>query len=390
MLNEIPIWLHYLRYAIPTGCLLLLFMMIRPIVRTYKIMRATAEISKNKSIRALAGSAVDVSVIIPTYNEGGWLSKTAESILRAKTDLRYEILVVDDGCTDGSVQAVATKDKIRVVPTGGKELGCVLARNIGARAASGRYLCFLDSHVLVHDHWLDYLRETSDAYLDGALVSGNLPDVEHYPLSEELDKNQFGYTISNCLLVPGWHYYGRSYAAKPYLEPLTPGGLMFSHKRHFAHLGGFNPLLRKWGAVDTQISLQNYCLGGENVVDPRVVVYHYYKNTPGKQRTFTVTREQHTFNRLHVAFTYFPHEYYVKVREALLKIRAPSRAIAEIESTEHRRFVTKLQSLFVRRFEDWIAQFAIELSKFQQDFESVVGPETATDVPKNESSLAGG
>jgi len=44
----------------------------------------------------------DVSIVIPTYNEGDWLRKTIESIARAKTKATWEIIVIDDGCTDGS------------------------------------------------------------------------------------------------------------------------------------------------------------------------------------------------------------------------------------------------------------------------------------------------
>jgi glycosyltransferase involved in cell wall biosynthesis len=336
--------------------------------------------------RSARNGTIDVSIVIPTYNEGDWLQKTVESVRDAATDLRYEILVVDDGCSDRSVEAIAIDDDLRIVETGGEQLGLIVAKNTGAKASRGKYLCFMDSHMQVHDHWLDYLRETCDAYPDGALVSGNLPDIIRFSTPDQLDRNQYGYSIRNCMLGTLWHFYGCPYTDQPYFEPLTPGGLMFTQKRHFARLGGFDGLLRKWGAEDIQISLQNYYLGGENVVDPRVVVYHYYKCGPTKKRTFTVSNAQHGFNCLYVAAAYFPHEYYLKVLEALAPRGAGVSFGAEIESDEFRERLEKLRSEFVRGFDEWVNQFSAELRKFFQDAEQRTA---STDVASQAACAAG-
>src|SRR2546429_2508262 len=128
---------------------------------------------------------------------------------------------------------------------------------------------------------------------------------------------------------------------------------MFTRKVHFARVGGFSPVLRKWGAEDIQISLQNYWLGGENVVDPRVVVYHYYKNGRAKKRTFTVSNAQQGFNCMHVAAAYFPHKYYTKVRDAIVTRGGAKDLAAEIESPQHQQFLRQLRSDFVRGFDEW-------------------------------------
>jgi glycosyltransferase involved in cell wall biosynthesis len=315
--------------------------------------------------RPSALGLIDVSVVIPTYNEGEWLSKTVEAIRAAQTHLRYEIVVVNDGCTDGSIEALRPGLDLRVIDSGGEQLGLIIAKNTGAKAARGRYLCFLDSHTLVHDWWLDYLRETCDAYPAGAIVSGNLPDVSR--MSGEFDRNQYGYIFRNCLLGTGWHFYGKNATDKPYLAPLSPGGLMFTRKLHFARLGGFAAPLRKWGAEDIQISLHNYYCGGENVVDPRVIVYHFYKGGKNSKRTFTVSNAQHGFNCLHVAAAYFPREYYLKVRDALTGRGGNTSFVAEIESDEYQPVLAGVRSDFVRGFEQWSSQFAKEMRKFFND-----------------------
>jgi glycosyltransferase involved in cell wall biosynthesis len=342
-------------------------------------VRTGKEISR-ADVTTRRRDTVDVSVVIPTYNEGAWLAKTIDSIRNAKTELRYEIVVVDDGCTDGSMREVEPGDDVRILETGGEQLGLIVAKNLGAKAARGRYLCFLDSHVVVHDHWLDYLRETCDQYPRGALVSGNLPDMSHYVSPGPFVENQFGYMIRNCQLTTGWHLYGRRRTDKPYLVPLTPGGLMFTRKAYFARLGGFDAALRKWGSEDVQISLQNYYTGGENVVDHRVVVYHHYKSDPKNGRVFSVTGSQTGFNCLHVAAAYFPRDYYLKVRQAIAPSMAGTGIAGEIESEAYQERLRNLRTEFVRGFDEWVGQFSTELRKFLKDAGERVVADGETDA----------
>jgi hypothetical protein len=179
-----------------------------------------------------------------------------------------------------------------------------------------------------------------------------------------MDHGQLGYTIGDLRLGVQWYSYGNRYFDKPYLQPLTPGGLMFTRKSHFDHLGGFDPVLRKWGAEDVQISLRNYYVGGENVVDPRVVVYHYFK-TRTRPGGFDVSKQEYAFNCLYVAATYLPPSYYSKVKQAFG--RRGRRAAEQIESPEYRERREKVQSEFVRSFYDWTTQFAAELRDFSTD-----------------------
>jgi hypothetical protein len=193
--------------------------------------------------------------------------------------------------------------------------------------------------------------------------------------------------IRNCFLGTGWYHHGRFTHTAPYLGPLTPGGLMFVRKLHFFRLGGFDQGLRKWGAEDVQISLQNYCMGGVSVIDPRVIIYHYFKNDSNRKRSFTITNEQHAFNCLRVAATYFPHEYYCKVRDAhVARGSATPETVAEIESGVNRRRIQKIRSGFVRGFQQWITDYSAELRKFVEDVRApFLVPATA---PKSFAELA--
>ena len=90
-----------------------------------------------------------VSVIIPTYNRAALVKEAVASVL-AQTYRDFELLVVDDGSTDGTLEALAAfGGKIRVLASPDRG-GVSAARNAGIAAAQGEWLAFLDSD----DLWL--------------------------------------------------------------------------------------------------------------------------------------------------------------------------------------------------------------------------------------------
>lgn len=87
-----------------------------------------------------------VSIVVPVYNVRDYLEKCVKSVL-AQTYEKWEMILVDDGSTDGCgalCDALAAQDvRIRVIH---KENGGLSdARNTGAKQADGEYLLFLDS-----------------------------------------------------------------------------------------------------------------------------------------------------------------------------------------------------------------------------------------------------
>ncbi|MGP1356806.1 glycosyltransferase family 2 protein [Roseicyclus sp.] len=92
-----------------------------------------------------------VSVIIPAYNADRWLDRTLNSV-RAQTHADLEIIVVDDGSTDGTsllVRRHAREDgRIRLVSQ--ENAGVAAARNRGIELARGRWIAPLDADDLWH------------------------------------------------------------------------------------------------------------------------------------------------------------------------------------------------------------------------------------------------
>jgi hypothetical protein len=102
-----------------------------------------------------------VSIILTTYNARDYLPATLASVL-AQSYPHFELLVVDDGSTDGSEEvyaAVAARDS-RVRPFHQANQGPSAGRNLGLREARGELIGFLDSDDLLHP---DFLRRLVDA-----------------------------------------------------------------------------------------------------------------------------------------------------------------------------------------------------------------------------------
>lgn len=93
-----------------------------------------------------------VSVIMPVYNAAGFLEETIASV-SAQSLTDWELLVVDDGSSDGSADILArlaaSDPRIRPLSSGGNQ-GAGAARNLAMAAARGRYLAFLDADDLWH------------------------------------------------------------------------------------------------------------------------------------------------------------------------------------------------------------------------------------------------
>ncbi len=99
-----------------------------------------------------------VAVVIPCYNGERFLAEAIESVLR-QTQPAFEIVVVDDGSTDGSRGIMESYgDRVRII--GQPNSGLPAARNAGIRASGGQFLAFLDAD----DWWReDFLEKMSDA-----------------------------------------------------------------------------------------------------------------------------------------------------------------------------------------------------------------------------------
>lgn len=114
------------------------------------------------------------SIVVPVYNGGDDLKECLAAIQGAISS-SCELIVVDDGSTDGSFDAAKVLGA-RVFSTGSRR-GPGAARNVGAQHARGEYLCFIDADCLIRADTLDRLQRLIRANPDIDAVFGSYDDI---------------------------------------------------------------------------------------------------------------------------------------------------------------------------------------------------------------------
>jgi len=140
------------------------------------------------------------TVVIPTYNRSQFIIKTIQSVLnQSYTD--FEVIVVDDGSTDNTEEAVKSIPDTRVFYYKKTNAERGAARNFGTLKAKGEYVTFLDSDDLLYP---EHLQDASQL-----ILKNNTPEAFH--LGYEI-KNEYGKTlykiddlpsIANRILIKG-------------------------------------------------------------------------------------------------------------------------------------------------------------------------------------------
>ncbi len=110
------------------------------------------------------------SVVIPTRNRRALLARALESV-RLQSSAALEVIVVDDGSTDDTLEFLATQADVRVARSPGGGPGA--ARNAGAELAAGDYLAFLDSDDLWFPWTLAAMADAIEAHRRPAYVAGS-------------------------------------------------------------------------------------------------------------------------------------------------------------------------------------------------------------------------
>ena len=211
-------------------------------------------------------SAPLVSVIIPTYNRASTLRRTVDSAL-AQTYQPLEVIVVDDGSTDATVEVLRSYgDRIHAIsqPNGGPSA----ARNTGAKAANGEWLAFLDSDDVWKPEKIErQIRMVGDQApgIDCCMANAAIINEDGSPGPTTFDVSGVGTRQSDGY----WLNPAALFASRFILF----NQVALIRREAFVRVGGFNPELRLLEDHDLAFRL---ALGGPwaFVADPLVEKYN--------------------------------------------------------------------------------------------------------------------
>lgn len=134
-----------------------------------------------------------LSIIVPVYNVGSFLPKCIDSII-SQTFTDFELILVDDGSTDNSVEicdAAAKKDsRVRVIHK--ENGGVVSARKAGLSVAVGKYAGYVDGDDWIDKHMYEHMVNAMEKYNCDMVMC----DVEHENKSVPLSSGSTHINIS--------------------------------------------------------------------------------------------------------------------------------------------------------------------------------------------------
>ena len=259
------------------------------------------------------------SVVIATRNEGSRLAETVASVLDDTAYPHVEVVVVDDGSSDGSPDVLTADPRVQVVRLGG--VGLPAARNAGAAQARGDYVVFLDAHCRVSANWLDVLIEAL-CPPDVAIAGPSFTDLT------EPGRRACGMTWVNRALDTAWIELPPD--ERVCAVPFLPGGCQAFRTRTFDRVGRFDEGMTLWGFEDIEICLRAWMLGYRVVGAPAATIAHDFR----EQRDFEVPDYGVLLNFLRLVHLHLSPWRIRRAIEAIGDYPSLNRALRELAGTD--------------------------------------------------------
>ena len=133
---------------------------------------------RTETIQEPGTAVVDMSIVLVCWNNKAYLDPCLKSLYEAGLKSSFDVVVVDNGSTDGSQQMLAEKyPQVRLIQNPGN-LGLGKASNQGIEATQGRYILLLNNDTLVNAPALDGLVELLEAHPEAGAAGGKLLNAD--------------------------------------------------------------------------------------------------------------------------------------------------------------------------------------------------------------------
>ena len=214
------------------------------------------------------------TVIIPNMNGMKYLDKCLQSLVSSDA----EIIVVDNGSTDGSLEMVSSNyPQVRLIRNS-QNLGFCKAVNQGVAEADTEFVFLLNNDAYVSCHCIYYLERRMD-------MSPNIFSVQAKMLSMSDKKKIDDAGDLYCLL--GWSFArGKGKKASRFSKPAEVfsccGGASMYRRKLYNELGGLDENHFAY-LEDVDIGFRAKIFGYHNILEPKAIVYHAGSATTGSR-----------------------------------------------------------------------------------------------------------
>lgn len=243
-----------------------------------------------------------VSVVVVTFNRSSFVKSCLESLNKQTYPHdRYEVILVDDGSTDDTVE-IAKKEGVRVIEHGGNR-GIPSARNTGLAAAKGDIIAYIDDDAVADSEWLERLIRPFDDPTISATGGQILAYKTEFVTERYLSASGYGnpapldFGRSKNLFWRFWVYLKTMFA---YTIPEKPTEVQAIYTVNAAYrtsvlknLLGFDEFLLT--DEDTDLSNRLRHIGAHIIFIPDAITYHRHRENMLRLIRQTYRRNEHTF-----------------------------------------------------------------------------------------------
>lgn len=215
-----------------------------------------------------------ISVIMAASNESIFLKRTVDQF-EATLPSDSEIIVVDDGSTDGCADflAVGRRDNVHLVRNQAP-LGLIEARNRGVARAQGEVVVFADAHVDVPERWWQPLVAALNRSDVGVVGPGlGVMGKPELPTA-------YGRRLVEPTLRLEW-LFDRPDA--PCAVPVLGPALLAMHRDTLEDVGAFDSTISWRGLGALELCVRYWLLGHEVWIVPQVIVLRHFRKTPSRR-----------------------------------------------------------------------------------------------------------
>jgi len=221
-------------------------------------------------------ASIDVSVIVPVYNQWDLTDDCLKSIINSVKNVNYEVILADDGSSDKTLQAAKIYKNL-IVARPEKNLGFLLNCNHAAKYANGRYIVLLNNDTVVHNHWLEALFDKMEKDQKIAICGSKLV----YPDGKLQEAGGIIWDDAS-----GWNYGRMDDPSKPeycYCKEVDYiSGASIMIRTDFWHeLEGFDERYVPAYYEDADLALEAKSRGYKVVFHPHSVVTHFEGQSHG-------------------------------------------------------------------------------------------------------------
>jgi glycosyltransferase involved in cell wall biosynthesis len=203
---------------------------------------------------------VDVSVVVPVFNGGSKIERCVRCLKRQRTKRNFEIIIVDDGSTDGCLQRIGGP-RIRVLTQANH--GPAAARNLGVEESRGNIVLFTDSDCEPFENWIEEMvAPFENPGISGVKGSyrtcqrGIVPLFVQLEYEDKYDRMKKDRTID-------------------FIDTYSAAFL----KRALLAAGRFDPSFPVPSVEDQEFSFRLWEKGYQMVFNPKAMVYHTHSET---------------------------------------------------------------------------------------------------------------